>query len=195
MSDFLSQYGLWILIAILVVIVVLRLLASRSGRKAADASRPSAPPSSASQSSASKPPAAQQGAPAATPLREEPPVESPPPVAEPVTLVSGAETIVVTPMPEARPEAGPEAATGARAAGPDNLLLLKGVGPKLNTLLAELGVTSFAQIAAWTDADIAAIDGRLGNFKGRPVRDQWVDQASYLARGDTAGYEAKYGKL
>ncbi len=62
-------------------------------------------------------------------------------------------------------------------------------------MLIELGVSRYAQIAAWTDSDIAAIDARLGNFKGRPVRDQWVDQAKYLAAGDTAGFEAKYGKL
>ncbi|MBJ7445220.1 MAG: hypothetical protein JHD32_13130, partial [Sphingobium sp.] len=46
-----------------------------------------------------------------------------------------------------------------------------------------------------TDTDLAAIDSRLGNFKGRPVRDQWIDQAKYLAAGDIAGFEAKYGKL
>ena len=69
------------------------------------------------------------------------------------------------------------------------------MGPKLNTLLIEIGVTSYAQIAGWTDSDIAAVDARLGAFKGRPVRDQWVDQAKYLAAGDTAGFEAKYGKL
>lgn len=69
------------------------------------------------------------------------------------------------------------------------------MGPKLNLLLIELGVTRYAQIASWSDADIAAIDAKLGNFKGRPVRDQWVDQARYLAAGDLAGYEAKYGKL
>ncbi len=72
---------------------------------------------------------------------------------------------------------------------------MKGVGPKLNTLLIELGVTRYAQIAGWSDADIAAIDTKLGNFKGRPVRDQWIDQAKYLAAGDVAGFEAKYGKI
>jgi predicted flap endonuclease-1-like 5' DNA nuclease len=86
------------------------------------------------------------------------------------------------------------AASGTDA-GQDDLLRLKGVGPKLNLLLIELGVTRYAQIAEWQDSDIAAIDSRLGNFKGRPVRDQWVDQAKYLAAGDIAGFEAKYGKI
>lgn len=78
---------------------------------------------------------------------------------------------------------------------PDNLLLIKGVGPKLNTLLGELGVTRYDQIAAFTEDDIAALDAQLGTFEGRIQRDNWVEQASYLARGDTAGFEAKFGAL
>jgi predicted flap endonuclease-1-like 5' DNA nuclease len=81
------------------------------------------------------------------------------------------------------------------AAQSDNLTQLKGVGPKLSARLAELGVTSFAQIAAWTEADITAIDAQLSTFAGRATRDNWVEQAGYLARGDHAGYEAKFGKL
>src|SRR3546814_14236130 len=37
---------------------------------------------------------------------------------------------------------------------PDNLLQLKGVGPKVNAMLNGLGVTRFDQIAAWTDAEL-----------------------------------------
>ena len=77
----------------------------------------------------------------------------------------------------------------------DNLALLKGVGPKLVVLLGSLGVVRFDQIAAWTDADIAAIDPQLGAFQGRITRDNWIDQAGYLAKGDKAGFEAKYGAL
>lgn len=79
--------------------------------------------------------------------------------------------------------------------GPNNLLLIKGLGPKLNTMLGELGITRFDQIANWTETDITTIDGQLGNFAGRITRDQFVDQAAYLAKGDVAGFEAKYGKL
>jgi predicted flap endonuclease-1-like 5' DNA nuclease len=73
--------------------------------------------------------------------------------------------------------------------------LLKGVGPKMVGLLGGLGVTRFEQIAAWTDDDIARIDPQLGAFQGRIARDNIVDQAGYLARGDKAGFEAKYGAL
>ena len=77
----------------------------------------------------------------------------------------------------------------------DDLTRMKGVGPKLRARLAELGVTRFAQIAAWSDADLAAVDAQLGAFAGRAVRDGWVEQAGYLAVGDVAGFEARFGKL
>jgi predicted flap endonuclease-1-like 5' DNA nuclease len=78
---------------------------------------------------------------------------------------------------------------------PDNLLAIKGVGPKLNTLLSSLGITRYDQIAAWTDTDVAEVDRFLGVFAGRIVRDAWVEQAGYLARGDTAGFAARFGEL
>ena len=73
--------------------------------------------------------------------------------------------------------------------------MLKGVGPKLNTLLKTLGITSFDQVANWTPADITEIDSKLGTFAGRIGRDNWVDQAKLLVNGDIAGFEKKYGAL
>lgn len=84
--------------------------------------------------------------------------------------------------------------TTAPLAG-DDLTRLKGVGPKLSARLKELGVVSFAQIAGWSDADLAVVDAQLGTFAGRPARDGWVEQARFLAADDIAGYEAKFGKL
>jgi predicted flap endonuclease-1-like 5' DNA nuclease len=77
----------------------------------------------------------------------------------------------------------------------DKLTLLKGLGPKAESRLHELGVTRFEQIASWNDADVAAIDGQMGAFKGRIQRDRWVDQAKLLAKGDTEAFEAEFGKL
>ncbi|VVT11499.1 helix-hairpin-helix domain-containing protein [Erythrobacter sp. EC-HK427] len=88
--------------------------------------------------------------------------------------------------------AAPTAQAGSEG---DDLRRIKGVGPKLVTLLAEQGVTSFAQIAAWSDADIDRIDATLGRFEGRIRRDDWVAQAQLLAADDLAGYEARFGKL
>ena len=64
----------------------------------------------------------------------------------------------------------------------DDVKLIGGVGPALEKKLAEAGVTSLAQIAAWTDEDIAAFDEKL-NFKGRIEREEWVAQAKDLIAG------------
>jgi predicted flap endonuclease-1-like 5' DNA nuclease len=89
----------------------------------------------------------------------------------------------------------PREAVAHVAGEADDLRKIKGVGPKLVTLLASLGVTRFAQIAAWTDADIDRMDTQLGSFAGRIRRDNWVEQAKFLAAGDVAGFEGKFGKL
>ena len=91
--------------------------------------------------------------------------------------------------------AAPPAIDTAGTAGTDDLTRIKGVGPKLVALLGELGVTHFAQIAAWSDSDIDRIDAQLGRFQGRIRRDDWVGQAQLLASGDTSGYEARFGRL
>lgn len=62
----------------------------------------------------------------------------------------------------------------------DDLTKLVGIGPKLAASLGDLGVTSFAQIAAWTADDLANFDAAL-SLKGRAVRDAWVAQARRLA--------------
>jgi len=87
------------------------------------------------------------------------------------------------------------AGIAAAEAGPDNLQMLKGVGPRLVARLNELGITRFDQIAAWGPADVERIDDQLGAFKGRITRDYWIDQAGLLAKGDIAGFEARFGKL
>jgi predicted flap endonuclease-1-like 5' DNA nuclease len=72
---------------------------------------------------------------------------------------------------------------------------IKGIGPKLSARLAELGVFHYAQIAGWTPEQLAAVDAQLGNFQGRPERDQWQSQARLLASGDVKAYERAHGKL
>ncbi|MEO1733225.1 MAG: NADH-quinone oxidoreductase subunit NuoE [Pseudomonadota bacterium] len=97
-------------------------------------------------------------------------------------------------VPEAAPaaevaEVQPESLSAAREGGPDNLKLLKGVGPKLEQTLHGLGFYHFDQIAAWTDAEVAWVDTRL-KFKGRIQRDGWIEQAKVLA----AGGETEFSK-
>ena len=83
---------------------------------------------------------------------------------------------------KAKPAAKKPAAKAAAAAtGPDDLKLIKGVGKLNETRLNEEGITTFAQVAAWKKADIAAFDEKL-NFKGRIEREEWVPQAKTLAK-------------
>ncbi len=80
----------------------------------------------------------------------------------------------------------PATLAAARDGGPDDLKKIKGVGPKLEKLLHELGFFHFDQVAAWTDAEVAWVDENLEGFKGRVSRDNWVVQARTLAEGQTS---------
>jgi large subunit ribosomal protein L21 len=79
--------------------------------------------------------------------------------------------------PKAEAKAAPKAK--AKAADADDLKKLSGVGPALEKKLNEAGVTTFAQIAGWGDAEIAEFDEKL-SFKGRIEREGWVDQAKAI---------------
>ncbi len=102
------------------------------------------------------------------------------------------------PAPVAPAPVTPAAVAPAPApvvSGQDDLRRIKGVGPKLAALLQSLGVTTYGQVAAWSEADIDRVDAQLGTFAGRIRRDSWVQQAQFLAAGDTAGFEGQFGKL
>jgi NADH-quinone oxidoreductase subunit E len=82
----------------------------------------------------------------------------------------------------------PDTLTVPRPEGADDLTRIKGVGPKAAKILNSLGFFHYDQIAAWTEADIAWVDENLGTFRGRAVRDGWVEQAKAFSRkGETDG--------
>ena len=111
--------------------------------------------------------------------------------APPVVALPGAELLGGIGEVVSAAAADSAAATGEG----DDLTRIKGLGPKLATLLRGLGITRFAQIAAWSDADVARIDPQLGAFQGRIARDNWIEQARYLSAGDVSGFEARFGKV
>lgn len=77
----------------------------------------------------------------------------------------------------------------------NDLERLKGVGPKLASMLQSHGLTRFEQIAGLTESELERLDQDLGPFRGRLRRDRVLEQADYLARGDTEGFEQRFGKL
>ncbi|HET9047086.1 MAG TPA: hypothetical protein VFO33_09015 [Casimicrobiaceae bacterium] len=70
---------------------------------------------------------------------------------------------------------------------PDDLKLIVGVGPVLERMLQQLGISRYRQIARWTERDIDEFDARLPEFPGRIRRDEWVTQARAL-------HQSKYGE-
>ncbi|MEX0310820.1 MAG: NADH-quinone oxidoreductase subunit NuoE, partial [Tateyamaria sp.] len=82
----------------------------------------------------------------------------------------------------------------ARDGGADDLKLIKGVGPGLEKELNGAGVYHFDQIAAWTPDEVAWADQHLVRFKGRVSRDNWVTQASALARGEETEFSQRIKK-
>lgn len=65
----------------------------------------------------------------------------------------------------------------------DDLKLIWGVGPVLERRLHELGITKFSQIAAWSGADIAAIEPKLETIPDRIRRERWVETCRRLNAG------------
>jgi predicted flap endonuclease-1-like 5' DNA nuclease len=83
-----------------------------------------------------------------------------------------------SPAPLPDPPHGPF--TQAPDGPPDDLKRISGVGPKLEQLLNEQGITTFAQIAGLSDADVDRLQQRMPQFPGRIRRDDWVGQAARL---------------
>jgi len=87
------------------------------------------------------------------------------------------------PMPEAKPKVVPlKVVSKAEPAKADDLKRISGIGPKLEKVLRDMGVTSFADIARWDDAEALRIDEKLG-LDSRIIRDGWVRQAKALLEG------------
>jgi NADH-quinone oxidoreductase subunit E len=104
-----------------------------------------------------------------------------------------------SPAPAAAPGEAPKpkkprALKAPRKSGADDLKKIRGIGPKLEKQLNELGYYHYDQIARWTPAEVAWIDENLVGFKGRASRDDWVEQARILAAGGQTEFSkrAKY---
>jgi predicted flap endonuclease-1-like 5' DNA nuclease len=105
------------------------------------------------------------------------PKPAPPEIVAELAPVPAPAPAVEAPVVVAAPEPAP--LVEAPPALPDDLTRMVGIGPKLAASLAARGVSHFADIAAWTEADLAEVDTAL-SLKGRAVREAWVAQARRL---------------
>ncbi|MEW8551421.1 MAG: hypothetical protein AB2533_13290 [Candidatus Thiodiazotropha endolucinida] len=78
-----------------------------------------------------------------------------------------------------KPAANKPAASRSAAKNTNDLQMIKGIGAVIEKKLHEYGIKSYAQIAAWSSAEIEDFSQRL-NFKGRIERERWVEQAKEL---------------
>lgn len=109
------------------------------------------------------------------------------------------------PVAEIDDEAVEAAGTGKKPRGlkaprkgqADDLKLIEGVGPVLETLCNNMGIFHYDQIAKWGPAEIAYMNQNLPRFRGRVSRDKWVAQArligevgieAFLERAKTNNY-------
>lgn len=68
----------------------------------------------------------------------------------------------------------------ASKAEADDLKQIKGIGPKLEEMLNELGIYTYRQVSKMTAREYDMIDELLGVFQGRAQRDEWAKQAKAL---------------
>lgn len=92
---------------------------------------------------------------------------------------ASAKTATAKTPAEKKPAKKAATPSKAKEAGSDDLKRLTGVGPALEKKLLANGVSSFAQIAAWDEAQIAEFNEKL-SFKGRIEREGWVAQAQAI---------------
>lgn len=99
------------------------------------------------------------------------------------TVSPSTATVVEEPAPAV------EAAPAPQAAEPDELRRIEGIGPKMAAVLNEAGITTFAQLANYTPAELREILNAAGVAQ---ITDPatWPEQAELAAAGDWEALDA-----
>ncbi|MBZ9848520.1 50S ribosomal protein L21 [Mesorhizobium sp. CA14] len=105
-----------------------------------------------------------------------------------VAAEAKAETAPKEAKAKKEPKAAPKEEAEAKAAPlfkapkgePDDLTVIKGIGPVAAKDLAEQGIVTFAQLAKLSDKDVAKIDEHMP-FSADQIKD-WREQAKELAK-------------
>lgn len=72
----------------------------------------------------------------------------------------------------------------------DDLKRIKGIGPKNEDALNELGIYTFRQIAEWTPSNVDWVEDFM-SFPGRIEREDWIGQAKLLASGSETEFSKR----
>ena len=97
--------------------------------------------------------------------------------------------VVAAPVAPAKME---PAKTETVAPPRDDLARLRGVGSAGERRLNEVGLHSYADIAALTPAEEAALEEKLGADQGYIEQEQWREQAALLADGRVEEHRARF---
>ena len=103
---------------------------------------------------------------------------------------AAASAPAAVPAPAPAPKIEPEV---PKAPAADDLKRINGVGPKFEEMLHEMGVRTFAQIAAWSQETVDTVEARFG-FKDRIDREKWTAQARMLADGRFDEHDLIFGR-
>lgn len=116
------------------------------------------------------------------------------PVAEAESAPQKAQHSSQVTATQSQGQSRPQGLDAARNNMPDDLRMIKGIGPGLQISLNKLGIFHFDQIAAWSADEVDWIDNNMAKFKGRATRDSWVKQAAKLADGGETEFSGRVKK-
>lgn len=94
-----------------------------------------------------------------------------------VTMMPTEEVPVAAAAPSVEPVAPP-----APPPQPDDLRRIEGIGPKIKSVLNQVGITTFSQLAAMTPTEIREVLSKAG-MSGVNDPTTWPEQATLAAQG------------
>jgi large subunit ribosomal protein L21 len=89
----------------------------------------------------------------------------------------------------ATPKSPSPAAPPKPAAAPDDLTQIKGIGPRMASVLADSGVTTYADLEHIGTSELRSVLAARGILAPGNL-DSWPAQAAYASRGDWQGLAA-----
>lgn len=164
--------------------------AAPAAKAAATPSAKAAPAKAAAIKSAPVKAPTAKAAPAKAPAAKPATAKAPAAKATPAKAPAAKPATTKAPAAKAAPAKAPAAKPAKSSAG-DDLRRLIGIGPVNQRRLKEHGITTYAQIAGWTAADIQRVEEYL-QFDGRIERERWVQQAKLLAAGDEKEFARQF---